>query len=509
MIRITDKVRQRLTSLSVRIARQSNTVIRDANLIQLDFVAWEATMHRVTALFAVLFTFIFTTTATTTADELQRALERIDALEQQVDELRQPADSSEVLQASISEPDQTEWTSRYYVDYDNGLVLRPVDKEATPFELKVRARMQFRYVGFNRDRTTFSNQGDLNRGGPLSISNRNDFEIERSRLIFTGFMYDPNLKFFLNLDADTDDNHRVRLHDFWVYYEFSESFVLNIGKAMVPGSRDWLSLSPNTHLADRSMATTFFRPGRTVGVWARGKLTDDSFYHVLVGNGFNTTDQTQADIDERFVYSATHWWEPLGEVGKLHSDLSFHESPVVRLGHSFTYASQTAQDNGTTNAEQNFVRLSDGTRLVTPSALAPGVTVNDFDVYLYAVDAAYKYRGFSANTEVFVRWLNSFESTGGNVPHQELFDRGFFVDAGYFLVPKYFEVATQVSHVAGLFGHSWEYAAGINVFLKGTKFNKLTFDVSVLDGSPAQNAATNHFIGQDGVMFRGQYQVQF
>jgi len=113
------------------------------------------------------------------------------------------------------------------------------------------------------------------------------------------------------------------------------------------------------------------------------------------------------------------------------------------------------------------------------------------------------------NTEFFLRWLNSFETSGGAVPYRELFDRGFYVDAGYFVLPKKLEVAGLLSHVNGLFGDSREYGAGINYFLSPTQFNKLTFDVSVLDGSPTSNASTNHFAGQDGVMFRCQYQIQY
>ena len=427
-------------------------------------------------------------------NQLRSAFERIDSLESE---------------REFSNVDDEEWYPRYYVGYDRGFLIRPLDTQSTPFELKIGGRMQFRYTGFNRDRETFSNQGDANRGGPISIGNRNDFEIERSRLIFRGFMFDPKLKFFINLDADTDDGHRVRLHDFWVYYEFDEVFTLNVGKAMVPGSRDWLSLSPNTHIADRSMATTFFRPDRTIGVWANGEIAEDVYYRTMLGNGFNSTDQPQSEVDERFVYSVTNWWEPLGEVGRSHADVRFHEEPVVRLGHSFTYASQDGKLDRTTNGEQNFVRLSDGTRLVTPGAFAPGVTVNEFDVYLYTIDAAFKHCGFGINAEYFLRWLNEFGTMAGAVPQNELYDHGFYVDAGYFLVPKKLEIAGLISHVDGLFGDSWEYAGGVNYFLSPTQFNKLTFDVTVLDGSPASNASTNHFVGQDGLMFRFQYQVQF
>ena len=205
---------------------------------------------------------------------------------------------------------------------------------------------------------------------------------------------------------------------------------------MVPGSRDWLSLSPNTHLVDRTMATTFFRPDRTIGIWARGKLGDDVFYHALIGNGFNSTDRGPNDVDDRFVYSISSWWEPLGEVGKSHSDLKYHKHPVVRLGHSFTYASQGSRQDGTPHSEITFVRISDGTRLVTPEALAPGVSVNEYDIYLYSIDAAWKRCGFSFNTEYFLRWINEIKTTGGPSPYSQLFAHGFYFDVVIFCFPK-------------------------------------------------------------------------
>ena len=413
-----------------------------------------------------------------------------------------PSTQTTALEASIHPPP-------YYVDYDQGLVLRPRDPQTTPFELRVQARLQFRYTGFKRDQATFSNQGDGNRGGPIRIGNRNDFEIERGRLIFKGFMFDPNLKYFINLDTDTDENHRFVVHDFWVYYEFSEAFSLNVGKAMVPGCRDWLNVAPLTHLADRSMATAFFRPSRTIGVWAKGRLAEDTHYHTMVGNGFNTTDRTPDEVDNRFVYSLSTWWEPLGDLGVGQADLSFHEEPALRLGHSITYSSQTGDEDGVPRGEQNFARLSDGTRLVTSGALAPGATVNEFDIYLYAIDAALKYRGFSINTEYFLRWLNEFGTTGGPVPQNELFDHGFYADVGWFVMPKKLELVGRISQVDGAFREAWEYAGGVNYFIEPTHFHKITFDVAVLDGCPVTDSGPNYVVGQDGVMFRLQYQVQF
>ena len=269
------------------------------------------------------------------------------------------------------------------------------------------------------------------------------------------------MNFFLNLDFDTDDSHRVIAHDFWFDYKFSKAFDLYVGKAFVPGSRDWLSGSTRTRLVDRSLATTFFRPDRTVGVWAIGEPVDDVHYRAMVGNGFNTTDLRFSQVDTHFVYSASVWWEPLGDFGKGYADLQMHESPVMRIGNSATFASQGAGAGGNPRSEQNFLRISDGTRVILPGALAPGVTVNEFDIYLYTIDCAAKYRGFSANFEWFLRWLNSF-AANGPLPVTALFDAGFVSEFGFFLIPKKLDVNARISQVNGLYGDAWEYAAGWN-----------------------------------------------
>ena len=60
----------------------------------------------------------------------------------------------------------------------------------------------------------------------------------------------------------------------------------------------------------------------------------------------------------------------------------------------------------------------------------------------------------------------------------------------------------------GFFGDHWEYAGGVNWFFNGHS-NKLTIDVTSLDGSPANNTGANYRRGDDGVMIRSAWQVAF
>ncbi|GIW92135.1 MAG: hypothetical protein KatS3mg110_0176 [Pirellulaceae bacterium] len=392
----------------------------------------------------------------------------------------------------------------WFAGYNRGFIIRPSDAEQNPYELRINGRIQFRHVGFARD----IDQWVDNAGVVRPVMNRNDFEIERGRLEFRGFFHDPNLQFYINLDADTDDKHVVIFHDFWMNYKFSDALDVYIGKAFVPGSRDWLSGSTRTRFTDRSMATTFFRPDRTLGIWVIGEPRDNLFYRVMVGNGFNTTDLTPSEIDTRFVYSGS-MWAHLGDYGDGYSDLEWHEEPAAQIGHSFTFASDDGRDaSGRPLAEENFVRLSDGTRLTQTGALAPGVTVDHFEIYLYTVDAAFKYRGFSANAEYFFRWLRSIRGDGP-LPLHSMYDNGFYAEAGYFLIPERFEIIARLSQIYGAFGDAQQYAGGFNWFVDGTHNRKLTFEAAKLNHNPANNSGPNLRAGDDGLLFQTQLQLAF
>jgi phosphate-selective porin len=382
---------------------------------------------------------------------------------------------------------------KFETGYDRGFFIRPTpeNKDDIPFDLKMNGRMQFRHIGFKDDTG--------------ATSDRNDFEVERGRLIFDGHFIDPKLRFYMQIDGDDDDNFDLKFHDFILTYAHSEAFNISFGKWKVPGSRDWLESSQRLRFADRSMATTFFRPDRTTGVWFHGEPAEGVFYNFNIGNGFFTTDLTPAQIDDNFGFAGSLWWEPWGDFGPGYSDLECHECAVIRLGNSFAFADM---DRPSLPGEENAFRLVDsGTRLVDAFPGANGAAAG-FDVWLYSLDFAWKYSGWSFTSEYFLRWLQDFE--GSNVPPSDIFDHGYFVEGGYFVVPETIEAIARVSRVINDGGSpsADEYAAGFNWFFKGHNL-KLTFDVSVLNGSPASSSSPNYRAGDDGVLFRTQVDAGF
>ena len=229
----------------------------------------------------------------------------------------------------------------------------------------------------------------------------------------------------------------------------------------------------------------------------------------MLGNGFRTANRTAAEINNKFAFSGTSWWEPNGSFGKPLTDHALSSKPLYRFGHSFTWAAQQGLDaNGAPLRENTFVRLTDGTLLTQNGALAPGTRVSEFDVYLYAVDAAVKYQGWSINAEVYFRWLQDLQGNGP-LGRSKIAQRGFFVEGGNVIVPNKLDWNIRYSQVSGPFGDTSEYGAAVNWYPIDSPKLKLTFDVTQIDGSPLNNTATELLVGDSGTLFRTQFQVEF
>lgn len=392
----------------------------------------------------------------------------------------------------------------FYADYDKGFALLPFDADETPFEMRINGWIQFRHHGFARDAETWTDNAGVTR----TIRNRNAFDIERARLYFKGFAFDKRLQYFYHLDGDSDGRHTVDFFDYWWAWKFSDDFRLQFGKRKVTASRQWLLGARRTRFVDRPMANDFFRPDRTIGLYGLGNIGEHGKYEIMVGNGYRTSNVPNNATDDQFTYAATQYFDPFGDYGSQIVDYDNTDSLLMRIGHSFVYSPITADALGAPLAETDFLRLTDGTRLNQVGALAPGVTVSDLDLYFYGVDLAFKWRGWSFNSEVFLRWLTELEGDGA-LPHSKLLQHGYYVEGGTFLVPQKLDVNFRYSEVDGFYGGGSEYAAGLNWFPLDNFRMKLSFDVTVLDGSPLQNTATDVLVGDDGVLFRTQIQAEF
>ena len=359
----------------------------------------------------------------------------------------------------------------------------------------------FRYNGFSRAESSWTDSA----GTTIPIVNSNYFGIPRGRLIFSGDALLPRLSYLLNIDYNSVTNQPIGFRAFWLSYRFSKALELYVGQSKVPGSREWIeSAFVPLQSADRTMATTFFRPSLSQGVWLMGEPLDGVFYHAMMANGFNTLNLQPEQLNNRFAWSGSAWWEPWGEFGRGYSDLQHHEEAAVRLGGSYTYALGSGNQAASDAVENSPVRLSDGTIITTLGALAPGVTLLSYDISLAAIDLAWKYRGLGVSTEIYFQDLLGLRGTGP-LPIASTSAFGGFVKGGYFVVPRETEVYVRTSYVTGAYGSGYELGGGFNQFFLPGKDNLFfTFDAAWLENSPAGQNRTGFVAGQTGLLVRTQ-----
>lgn len=424
---------------------------------------------------------------------LETARTQIDQLQQQLDLLTK--------QATWSSPSTycPPPASSHRVEYDNGWTLRPNCPSNDPYELTFELHNQFRYTGFDRDGLVSTDAA----GNDRIITNRNDFDINRGRLVFRGYAFDPALKFYANMDYSTVASNPIQPLLAWISMDLSERSKFYMGLGKVPGTWEWQQTSRYTLGAERTMATTFFRPSISAGIWASGDLTDRLHYTAFIGDGYNTLTLRANDLDTNFVYSGLAWWEPLGDFGVGFSDLIAHASPVVRVGHGITTTRADSSPTGDPGAEETVIRLSDGTRLIEPNALGAGRTVNAFDIWLYTAHLGWKYRGCSVSGEAFFRWLRNINTTS-NEELNAIHDQGFFLQGSGFVLPQRLEAFVRTSEVHGDFGTGREIGLGVNWYLFQTRSARFTFEVTDVNDSPTQQARTGFGAGADGTLFRTQ-----
>jgi hypothetical protein len=455
---------------------------------------------------------------------------RFDRLEQSLqsvrDENRRLADEVRALQEqtsarSLEEQPSPQWCecpvalptdsgnlalTGYVSGYDGGFVIVPEDLEASPFSLKVNNQNTFRYTGFARDAMSWTDSA----GNVNPIFSNSNFMIPRGRLILSGKAFLPNLSYLLNIDYNTVTSNPIGFRAYALGYRFSRAVEMFVGQTKVPGTREWLLSSWVAQEGpDRSMATTFFRPSLSQGIWFTGEPIDGLRYDVMVSNGFNTLNVPPSQLNNRFCWSGSVWWEPWGEFGPGYSDIEDHQELAVRAGISGTFSVEEGSQANSDTPENSSIRLSDGTIITQPGAFAPGVILKRYNISLVATDLAFKYRGWSLSTEGYFQELSSLQGNGP-LPLSSTRAYGGFLAGGFMVLPRKVELYARTSCVTGAYGSGTEYASGLNWFILEGKSNlRFTFDAAWLEHSPADQNRTGFVAGQTGLLIRTQINTSF
>jgi hypothetical protein len=392
--------------------------------------------------------------------------------------------------------------------YDNGYILvAPKNPKEHPFALKANIVTQDRYTGFFRNVEQWQPR---NTRPAVPVNNRSTFDITRAYLGFSGFALDPKLQYSFMLATTSTVNVSYILAV--LGYQFNKELGLYFGYNKVPGTREWFESFKNTMGADRSMATTFFRPSMSPGVWITGEPLPDFHYYGMISNSVNSLAQLGDRQTTQMSYAGNVWWEPLGSFGPGFTDAEFHDKPVVRLGSTAVYDRLMREyviGSIMENPENTVTRLSNGNPIFTPGAIAPGVNLLTASDFLWTLDAGLKYRGLGLSGEYYFRWLNNFQTDRPMPGIKQIYDQGGYVQLSYAIVPKKLELYTKTSLIAGPYGSGNDYGGGVNWYVNGTRKWRATAEVLQINRSPANNILTGYRTGESGTLLQLQMLTDF
>jgi hypothetical protein len=383
--------------------------------------------------------------------------------------------------------------------YQDGILIwRSAEDAEIPFMLKLNDDTQVRYLNTLDSSNTFTDHLGVVR----EVHRRNDITVNRSMFNFNGFMFDPRLLYSLKVWTSAGAASIVVTGN--ISWQFNKALTLTGGYTGVPGSRSLVNTFPFFQPTDRSMADNLFRPGFTQGVWASGEPLQGLSYLAFVGNGLNTLSISANKIDTNLALAGSVWWEPLGpysEPGKsrqMYDDYFASPKTRIRIGTSFVRSREDRfSEIDQLTPDNTSMHNSDGVLTFSTGAFALGVTVQEATDKMWAIDWGLKKSGFSINGQYYFRWVNDFDADGP-LPLASMFDNGFELSAGQFVVPKTLMFYARGSKVFGQFANPYEYAGGLKWYFLPTERIWLTAELMNVHRAPYGGAFTPYTAGMNG-----------
>jgi hypothetical protein len=377
-------------------------------------------------------------------------------------------------------------------------------------ELSISAYALVRYMNQLPADQTFTDH----LGNERDVDTRQDIYPHRIMVFLKGWVGVPKLVytiFFWTVNTTDQDALFGSLG-----YQFSRKFSLYAGINGLPGSRTVQGSHPYWLGHDRVMADEFFRPYFTYGVWAQGEAAPGFWYNAMVGNNLSALGTKATQLDRDLSYAGSVWWMPttkeFGPKG-AYGDWEWHEELATRFGASAAFSPEERFTDAATGATGNTtLKLADSLNVFDTGSLAPGVTVQNVDYQLLAVDAGLKYRGIFLQTELFARRLDGFVADG-ELPVTKIEDTGFYLQAAFYPWPKKVELYAATSHVFGDsdagFNDSSEYLIGANFYPFDTRNHRLNLQLMDVNRSPVSSTFGYYVGGQDGTTVSAAFSIFF
>lgn len=297
------------------------------------------------------------------------------------------------------------------------------------FQLSLGGRGQFQYQYLDKD--------DAN--GPAQDTSGG--KVRRFKVFMGGYAFTKDVTYRVQVDLAKSGTAQM-LDDAWVGYRVVEEARLQAGQFKVPFARQELTSDGALQFVDRANAVDAFKPSYDVGAMAFGKAAGGKLAYSA--GLFNGTGQGGTRTTDSGEWAARIVANPFGEMAYSEADIADTPSPLLSIGAS--YFANTLKRNGnatfldTTSSTPPYA----GTNGWLGKAAATTAVFDNterVDVDSYGFDAAFKWRGLSVQGEYFGGKAEG-QSNGRSV-HA----RGYYAQAGFFLLPKRLEVAGRYSGV--------------------------------------------------------------
>jgi hypothetical protein len=376
-------------------------------------------------------------------------------------------------------------------------------------QLDISAYGMVRYMNQNDDDDVFTDH----LGNERPVDARHDIFSHRIMVFLKGWMGSEKLVYNITLwTVNTTDQDAMFAN---IGYQFSRKFSLYAGLTGNPGSRSLNGSHPFWLAHDRVMADEFFRPFFGSGVYATGEVRPGLWYTAAVSNNNSSLGTKASQLDRKFSYGATTWWMPttheFGPRG-AYGDWEWHEDVATRFGLSYFESPEQSFRNSGGSPDNTTLRFADSVNVFETGALVPGVTIENVDYRVLAVDAGVKYKGVFLQAEYYQRSLDNFDATG-LLPVGEVKDDGFYVQAAFFPIKQKLELYGITSQIYGDddagFGDSSEYGIGMNWYPYPTRNHRLNLQLLDVNKSPVSSTFGYYTGGQDGWTLASSFSVFF
>lgn len=321
--------------------------------------------------------------------------------------------------------------------YQDGFYLLSNDQDFRfQFNLEIQPRWQY--------------TADKNRPG------KNSFNLQHISSFFKGHTFGPSYRYFLSVEYGGEAG-KPFLDEGYVDLQFSKPFSLIVGQFAIPINLEEKISKTGLQSLDVSIVSKHFSVDRDLGIQFYGKIVEPLAYSFFLVNG----DGPGKNPNKSFLIGTRLFLQAVGEESAIQGDYNFSESPSLGFGTTALYDFGSARE---TEEKQFFIDQ--------------GVLPNEDKLVRGDLDGMFLWQGFSLIGQWHYVYNNQFRS----------FDQGYMGQAGYFIVPKRFEVVTRAATVipdfpfpalslTGLTSEEnggngsgsaiIEYMGGLNYYIKG------------------------------------------